>query len=92
MDRNSIYETALKLYKQYKEDGCMTIPDPVNWIFNKNKMILMWDNYKETFKQDCVFNNLMLDNSLTKYMTFMIEHYGDYELKIIHKNDLQTKR
>ena len=90
MDRNSIYETALELYKQCKEDGWIlnVIPDPVNWIFNKNKMILMWDNYKETFKQDC----LMLDNSLTKYMTFMIEHYGDYELKIIHKNDLKTKR
>lgn len=70
------YDESHKLYKRCCEDRCDGIVDPVNWIFNQDKMRVMWETYKQDVENKTeIIKNAMLNNSFSKYMDFMYDTY-----------------
>jgi hypothetical protein len=65
-----------ELYKACYDEGCNGIIDPVTWIFNQDKMRHAWETYKmNTEKSPENLRNVMLNNSFSKYMSFMYDTY-----------------
>jgi hypothetical protein len=66
-----------ELYNKCLTDpGCENLVDPVNWIYNQDKMRTMWEMYKPTYKdQSNLFKMCIANNNFSKYMDFMYDTY-----------------
>ena len=74
MEKNG--NEAHELYKICCDEGCDGLFDPVIWILNQNKMRCAWENYKLKLENEPeFFKNMMLNNSLSQYMSFMYNNY-----------------
>ena len=74
MEKNG--NEAHKLYKICCDEGCDGLFDPLIWILNQNKMRCGWENYKLKLENEPeFFKNMMLNNSLSQYMSFMYNTY-----------------
>lgn len=70
------YYKANELYTICMNSGCEQIPNPVNWVRNKDHMIFMWEKYLiDMNKHPSPYKEMMLDNALTHYMKYMYENY-----------------
>ena len=76
-DKMNKTKTALELYEACKNDGCDTVPDPVNWVYNKEIMRSMWNRYRDdTMAMDNEFmKQCMTENSLAIYQQFMYDNF-----------------
>lgn len=77
--RNDMKEYSIKseeLYRVCCDEGYEGLFDPVIWIQNQDKMRKSWEEYKSNMeKKPSFFSKLMLNNSFSKYMSFMYDTY-----------------
>mgnify|MGYP001318068589 CR=1 FL=1 len=83
-------DVSKKLHLECINDKCEAI-DPVNWIYNQDKMRDAWEKFKLDFNNKPEFiKNIMLQNSFGRYMGFMYDNYppgyGNEFKNCINKN------
>jgi hypothetical protein len=76
MDKELRYQRALQLYNTCKSEGCDQVPDPVNWVYNRNAMRLMHENFNKMNENvPEPLRNMMMGNSMGVYMDYMYNNY-----------------
>lgn len=65
-------DTAHALYDDICRDQETSLPDPVQWMYNQDRMRHMWLNVSKNFEGDM---NAMLDHKVMKYMQHMYTKY-----------------
>ena len=91
---DKLYEEANKLYNICKEENTPNIVTPTIWLLNQDEMKLKWADYNvllEKISEDS--KNVLINSSLSKYMTFMCDSYPDgFGKKLFEYCDNSAKR
>lgn len=77
-DMNQKADIANKLYKKALSESIenKNLLDPVQWIFNQDKMRKAWEDYLLILNdKPSAFKNIMINNSFGSYMQFMYDTY-----------------
>jgi hypothetical protein len=75
---DKLYEEANKLYNICKEENAPNIVTPTVWLLNQDAMRIKWAEYNVlllNISEDS--KNVLLNSSLSKYMSFMYDSYPD---------------
>ena len=82
---DKIFEEAQRLYKICEEENIQNIVTPTIWLLNQDTMREKWIEYNKLLESVTEESkNILLNNNLSKYMTFMYDSYPEGFGKKLH--------
>ena len=81
---NELLDKANELYLKSKSIDSSSI-DPVNWLYNQDKLRIAWEFFAEKSKNLGPFESIIMDNEFSQYMKFMYNAFPAGYGEIIKK-------